>query len=359
MKKLLFIVLIPLIISCGSSKYAIEEPSELVEDQALNSQEEGWLQLGIISHDEQDYDQAKEYYKRILKQKPNSASALYEISYSSMESNNLEEALVYLKKGEKIDSENLHLFYHMHGITLDMLGKPKQAIKAFQKGIEVNPNFHLLHYSLAITSLNVGDSDQAMISLQNAVLTNFEHSSSHLLLGNLYRNKGNTIPAILSYTYFLFYESDTQRSDEVFQLINESFDSSERDTATNNINITLNGLFGISQDNEQMDGLGTAIALHSVSSKYTKDGEQLSEIEFLVKSYDFMLTLLEESQEDYEEKGFVREFYVPYLVQVKEAGYLETLVYLLFEHSNYEGVKEWIINDCVKCEEFYEWTPPE
>ena len=352
MKKLLFIVLIPLLISCGSSKYSIEQPSELIEDQPLNAQEEGWLQLGIIS-------QAKEYYKRILQQKPNSASALYEISYSSMESNNLEEALVYLKKGEKIDSENLYLFYHMHGITLDMLGKPKEAIKAFKKGIEVNPNFHLLHYSLAITSLNVGDSDQGMISLQNAVLTNFEHSSSHLLLGNLYRSNGNTIPAILAYTYFLFYESDTPRSDEVFQLINESFDSSERDTTTNEINITLNALFGNSQDNEQMNGLGTVIALHSVSSKYKKEGEQLSEIEFLVENYEYMLNLLGETQEDYEEKGFVREFYVPYLVQVKEAGYLETLVYLLFEHSNYEGVKEWIINDCVKCEEFYEWTPGE
>ena len=97
MKKLLYLILIPILISCGSSKYAIEQPGELIEDQPLNSQEEGWLKLGIISHDEGDYKQAKEYYKRILKQKPYSASALYEISYSSMESNNLEEALMYLK----------------------------------------------------------------------------------------------------------------------------------------------------------------------------------------------------------------------------------------------------------------------
>ena len=357
MKKLLYLILIPILISCGSSKYAVEQPDQLTEDQTLNSQEEGWLKLGIISHDEGDYEQAKEYYQRILKQKPNSASALYEISYSSMESNNLEEALTYLKRGERIDSENLFLFYHMHGITLDRLGKPFEAIKAFKKGIEVNPEFHLLHYSLAITSLNVGDQSQGKISLQNAILTNFEHSSSHLLLGNMYNNEGNSIPAILAYTYFLFYESNTARSDEVFQIINELFDSSERDTTTNEINITLNTLFGGSNDSEQMGGLETVLALHSVSSKYTDEDKELSEIEFIAGSYEYMLGLIEESQDDYEEKGFVREYYALYLIQVKEAGYLETLIYLLFENSGYEGVKNWIINDCVKCEEFYEWTP--
>ncbi|MBO6573679.1 MAG: hypothetical protein JJ958_14675 [Balneola sp.] len=357
MKKLLYLILIPILISCGSSKYAIEQPGELIEDQPLSSQEEGWLKLGIISHDEGDYKQAKEYYKRILKQKPYSASALYEISYSSMESKNLEEALVYLKQGERIDSESLYLFYHMHGITLDQMGKPYEAIKAFKKGIEVNPEFHLLHYSLAITSINVGDENQGMISLQNAILSNFEHSSSHLLLGNMYRNQGNSIPAILAYTYFLFYEQNTARSDEVFQAINGLFDSAERDTASNEINITINSLLGGSGDKEQMKGLEMVLSIHSVASKYSEDNKKLSEIEFIAGSYDYMLGLIEESQDDYEEKGFVREHYAPYLIQVKEAGYLETLVYLLFENSGYEGVKNWIINDCVKCEEFYEWTP--
>ncbi len=358
MRKILYLLfIIPVIYSCSSSDKVIRPQENLVEDQPLDKQEEGWLRLGIISHDDGDYEQAKEYYKRILEQKPNSASALYEITYASMESNDLDDALGYIKRGQRIDSESLFLFYHMQGIILDRMGKPNKAIEAFKAGIEVNPDFHLLHYSLAITSINVGNNEQGILSLKNAILTNFEHSSSHLLLGNMYRNQGNTVPAVLAYTYFLFYESNTERSQEVLESINELFDSSERDTTTNEINITLNSLLGGAGDNEQMGTLETMLTLHNVSSKYTKDDQEMSKIEFLVGSYDYMLKLLNDTQEDYEERGFVREYYVPYLLQVKEADYLETLVYLLFENSGYEGVKEWIINDCLKCEEFYEWTP--
>ena len=355
MKYLLFIPFFLLLLSCISSKNASKEvgESEIVSDQELNSQQEGWLKLGIISHDEGDYDKAKEYYQRILKQKPNSSQALYEISYSTVEQNNLKEALSYIRRGEKIESETRFLFYHMEGISLDKMGKPEEAIEAFKKGIEVNPSFHLLHYSLAITSINLGDNEQGIESLKNAINSNFEHSSSHLLLGNTYRNLGNNIPSVLAYTYFLFYESNTTRSEEAFISIYEIFDSAKKDSTSNDINISLSSLMGGS--NEQIEGIETILAL-SNATRFLEDAET-SKIQFIVSSYEKLVDLLAQSQDKYANKGFIRANYVPYLIQVHEAGYLETLVYLLFESSGFEGVESWIINDCIKCEDFYEWTP--
>ena len=156
MSKIYLLIITVLTVSCSSTKTTFStdnNPSNLIADELLNEQEESWLSLGIISHDEGDYEQAKEYYNRILDRKPNSAAALYEIAYSSMEDNSLKEGIEYLERGEKIKSDFQHLFYHMHGITLDKLGKPNEAIKAFQRGIEVNPNFHLLHYFLLVIHL--------------------------------------------------------------------------------------------------------------------------------------------------------------------------------------------------------------
>jgi tetratricopeptide (TPR) repeat protein len=353
MKQLLFIPFF-ILLSCSSTKNISQvEESKLIPNQELNSQEEGWLKLGIISHDEKDYAQAKEYYQRILDRKPNSSEALYEISYSSMEQNELDEALNYIKVGEKIDSDSRFLFYHMKGISLDRMGKSEEAVEAFKNGLEINPDFHLLHYSLAITSINLGNTKQGLKSLKNSVNTNFEHSSSHYLLGNTYRNLGDNIPALLAYTYFLFYESNSPRSEEAFNAIYDIISSAKNDTNSNQINITLSSIMGSSE--EQIDGLETVLAITS-ATRFT-DEKELTKIEFIVSSYDRLVSLLAESQDKYPNKNFLRSTYVPYLIKVHQEGYLETLLYLLFENSGFEGVDNWIINECVKCEEFYEWTP--
>jgi tetratricopeptide (TPR) repeat protein len=357
MRYLLLLVL-PALIACGSSKnslYKIAQPDTLITDQALNEMEISKLRLGIKSHDEGNLNRAIQYYSEILSVKPNSSETLHEIALSEYTLGNIEKSMEYAIRGQKIDSEGRAAFYHMHGIGLDVSGKPEEARNAFKYAIQLNDSLYLAHYSLAITSLNLGYVNEGISSLKNALRVNFYHSSSHLLLANVYRDLGRNVPAIMAYTYFLFYEPDTYRTQEAYENIHAIFNSATKGSDGDKVSVNLN-LFGAMED-----GLGLAEIMLSMfsASRFTEENESVSEVEFIAKGYDSLFKTIGENMEDKGEDidPFLAEYYLPFLLQISESGYMHPMVYLNFQNSIFDGVTTWIDDNWDFCNEYIEWDP--
>ncbi|HCD51294.1 MAG TPA: hypothetical protein DEQ34_02520, partial [Balneolaceae bacterium] len=284
--------------------------------------------------------------------KPHSSMALHELTLTYNTVGNYEKSIEYAQIGQKVDSESRYLFYHMQGIALDYLGKPEEAIKAFKEGIQINDTSYFLHYSLAITSLNQGYVNQAITSLQNSIMTNYGHASSHLLLARIYKDQQRNVPALLAYTYFLFYEPDSQRRLDAYDEIQEIFEMAEKGEDGQPVNVTVN-LFGALGDGMSIAEL--SLSMHS-TKRFKEEYEGVPTIEFIADGYEVLIGALPDIEDD-KEPSFEQEVYIPYLKQVHEAGYTHAMVYLIFENSLLNGVTDWINENWEICEEFLEWEP--
>ena len=354
--KYLGIIALVLCMGCASSQnsiYKVSIPNKLLENQELNDSEKELMRRAIQEHDRGNYSTAVDFYTRILQDKPNSALTLHEIALSENANGNFKESMGYTLRGQKIDSEMRFSFYHMQGINLDYVGKTEEAIKAFKESVNLNPNFVLSRYSLAITYTKMGEISEAKESLKAALQVDVSHASSHLLLGRIFQDEGKNVSALFAYTYFLFYESDSPRTQEVYRNIGEIFNQA-RLGQDGKVSIGLN-LFG---SGEMEDTMVELLFSTHLTSRFTDEKKDLSEIEFIAQGYEFLLDYYAEKDvKENEEPSFIEEFYLPYFSLVHEHGYTKAMVYLVFQNSTLEGVTPWIDDHWVLCEDYLNWEP--
>ncbi|MBO6794311.1 MAG: tetratricopeptide repeat protein [Balneolaceae bacterium] len=349
----IFIWLFPLlIIGCSTSSiYKVSDPKTLLHNDELTEAEIDDYKRAINEYDSGNYTIAKQIFAQLLEANPNSSEVIYELAMTESALGNSKVSLELVKRGQTIDAPNRTLFYHIQGIELDNAGYPKRAKKAFQKAISLNNDFHLAHYSLAITSVNLGEVDEAIVSLQNAIRANFGHASSHLLLGRIYHDMGNHVPALLAYTYFVQIEQDSPRTLQTYDAIQSIFNLATKDEETGKVEVNLNlgGAMGNGFTMYEMMLMGYS------ATRFT-EGEYDSEIDFIAKGYAMIL----EQYTEHENTGidpFFVEQYLPYLVQVYNHDYVEPMVYLTFQNSLLPEVTPWIDANLEKCEEYLAWEP--
>ncbi len=353
--KMRFIIwLVPLLVlGCSSTSiYKVSDPGTLLQNDELSEIEVQQYNHAIREYDAGNFDIAKQLFTQLLYSNPNSSEVIYELAMTESALGNSKASLELVKKGQSIDAPNRTLFYHIQGIELDNAGYPKRAKKAFQKAIELNNDFHLAHYSLAITTLNLGEVDEAILSLQNSITANFGHASSHLLLGRIYHDQGNHVPALLAYTYFVQIEQDSPRTLQTYNAIQAIFNLASKNEETGRVEVSLN-LFGAMENGFAMYEL----LLMGHSAKRHTEGEFDSEIDFISKGYALVLEQLADEANKDQFGSFFAEQYLPYLVQVHNHNYVEPMVYLTFQNSILPEVTPWIDNNLEKCKEFLAWQP--
>jgi tetratricopeptide (TPR) repeat protein len=140
------------------------------------------VQIGIKYHDNGQYDKAIETYKTALEIEPNSALINYEIAMTYMYAKDYKNAVKHSDKVIETNDKFLLQAYITKGSCLDYLGKTKESIKLYEKGIKEFGDHYLLYYNLGYTYYNLKEYDKAEEALINAINTKSDHASSHLLL---------------------------------------------------------------------------------------------------------------------------------------------------------------------------------
>ncbi|TLX74570.1 tetratricopeptide repeat protein [Labilibacter sediminis] len=308
------------------------------------------VSVGIKYHDAGEYDKAIDAYKSALEIEPNSALVNAEISLTYMYAKDYKKSIKHCDKVIDLDDKYLLQAYNTKGSCLDYLGKTKESIKLFKKGIKKFGDHHLLYYNLGYNYYNLKEYDNAEKALINAINTKSDHASSHLLLGYLMSDKNQKVQSLLSLHYFLFLEPHSSRAKTAYHLLLEQFGGNvSRDTdKPNQINIFL--------DPNQTDAeFGAADLMISMleASKTLEENKGKSDEELFIDNTTSFFKILGELKKK-NNIGLWWDFYVPLFYDIAKSKHIDTYCYYI-SHSTNDKAKEWLNNNGNKIEEFDNW----
>lgn len=319
----------------------------------LTAEEVQLLEEGMERYDKGDLAGAREIYEQLLEAKPGNTEVLYELSMTYCQAQEYDTCLRLAREGARAESPQRFLFYHMQGISLDMMGKPREAAAALQTGIRDNNGYHALHYSLGIVQMKLNQFGAAEAAFEGALRVNPAHASSHMLLAHLRADQGRRLPALLGYSTFLLYEPGSPRSLDVITRLRALLTPEEAtETADGKTRMNLNiNLFAGPDDplNTAEVALGVSLATRSLPEQ-----QHLPEIEHIASQYRLVLEVLQNIEVE-GATGYVGEVYLPFFVELSEAGHGDALPYVLLQNSGLPSVQDWLATHSDEIEQLNQW----
>lgn len=343
-----------LLAGCASSHMAKTGPAQaLLPEDTLSDEEFMQVRRGVRAHDQGDFAGARSFYDSILANKPNSPIALYQKAYAYQQEGNLQACVEVAERGFRIRSTMRFELLHLHGICLDMSGQPERALESFRAGIRENPDYLRLNYSVGVTLENLLRHDEAIRAYESALAIDVSHASSHLGIAQVYKAMNLKFAASLAYTYFLFYERDTDRSfavrESLYSLLSSVRKSQEGDQTAVNINLNI-----LTSPDDPMNAAELALGLSTVSHSLPERANW-TEAERLYHQLSTIFRIGGEVAEKSDAEGAVWGIYVPFLSQLEAAGHTEALTYLNFQGLGLEGVERWLDENDQKVQDFIVW----
>jgi len=308
------------------------------------------VQIGIQHHDNGQYDKAIETYKTALDIEPNSALINYEIAMTYMYAKDYKNSVKHSDKVIEINDKFLLQAYITKGSCLDYLGKTKESIKLYKKGIKEFGDHYLLYYNLGYTYYNLREYDKAEEALINAINSKSDHASSHLLLGYLMTDKNQKVQSLLCLHYFLFLEANSERAKTAYNLLQKQFGGNvERDKdKPDQINIFLD-------PNQSGTEFGAADMMISMleASKSLEENEGKSDNEMFVENTTSFFKILGELKKK-KNTGLWWDFYVPLFYDIARSKHIDTYCYYISQSSNGAAL-EWLKENDEKINDFNKW----
>ena len=85
------------------------------------------------------------------------------------------------------------------GVILDRKGQTEEAIKVYQKALQINENSPETHFNMGSILHRLGRSNEARISYEKAITIKSDFINAHFNLGLVYQNLQDNKKAIESY----------------------------------------------------------------------------------------------------------------------------------------------------------------
>lgn len=315
---------------------------------AQNDKLNNLISQGIALHDEKKYEEAINKYKEALEIDKKSTLANYELSYTYFTIGKYEDAIKHSTVVIEENSDNQHPAYVILGSSLDLTGKPKDAIRTYEEGIKKFPNSYLLHYNIALTCYNQREYDKAEQSAINAITLKPTHSSSHLVLSIIMRDKGQRVKSILSLYYFLLLEPDSNRSQANYDSLKKQLGQGVEKKDEMNINVSIPS----SSISDDFGAAETMISLLAASG-YSKENKNKSEMQLFIESNKSIFGILGELKK--ENKGFWWDFYVTKFYDLQQSDNYEAFSYYISLSQNNEIIKKWILENPSKMSKLGDW----
>ena len=331
--------------------FAEESLSEATKAPSLPSPaQRALVQQGVALHDSGDYDGAIRKYKQVLADTPNEVNALQEISLSYFAKKDYENALAFAKQGAEIKSDLLPDFYMTIGSILDETGKLQDALAVYKKAIDRFPNIALLHYNMAVSLLKSGEQSEARKELQESIVHDPNHASSHALLGELYRDTGYRIPAVLALSRFLVLEPESPRAQMLIPVLQQLI-TGRVSRGRNEATITLDP--DVKTDEGDYGAIELGMSL-SVAAAATKDGKNKSAFESLVTTYKLIGELISATAK--EGHGFAATYYGPYFSEMVSKNHVHAFVFNAWRSSRLKGAADWRKRNEGELQQFEMWS---
>ncbi len=312
------------------------------------------VEVGIQYHDNGEFVQAIETYKTALEIEPNSPLVNYEIALTYMYSGDYQNAIKHSDKVIKRNDKYLLQAYLVKGSCLDYLGKTKESIKLFKKGIKKFGDDHLLYYNLGYNYYNIKEFDKAEKAFIKAINTKANHASSHLFLGYLMYEKNQRVQSLLSLHFFLLLEPNSERSQNAYNLLQSQLSGGvER-------NQEEPGKIDIFLSPDQLKSeFGTIDMMITIleASKSLEENEGKSDDQMFIENTTSFFKILGEHKTK-ENTGFWWDFYVPFFYLIAESEHIDTYCYYISQ-STKETAADWLKENEKRVTDFAKWLSEE
>lgn len=331
------------------------------------------IKVGIDHHDNGQYDAAIKAYDAALELDPGNVLINYEKGLTMINKKDFEGSIQQAEIVLNSDKEELHLAAILiKGSSLDYLGRTKESIKLFENAIAQFGDDYLLYYNLGYNYYFSGNLEKAESTLIKGILAKTDHASSHLILGYTMIDQREKIESLMALYFFLLLEPDTDRADDAFAKLRDTWKGDISEGEDGNIVINLS-LPDDGDKNDPMNSLELMLSLLELGAtevaEETQGKEEISaEEEFYVKT-SMLFGMLNPDQESGNAKkkkkskkkdklapreGFWWDFYASFFYDMNEKGHTETFCYyILLPRSDI--AETWLEEHQEKVDAFIAW----
>ncbi len=335
-----------LIVAMGCVQQPVQTVSTVSPEESLEI-----IRKGAELHDQHKYAEAIAVYKNLLIRDPNNADALYEMAYSYFASHQLEKALETVDKSLKA-SKDLLMPYVLKGNCLDDMGKPKQAIKIYRKGLKVHPDSYLLYYNMGYTLVRMKQLDKAEDAFEHASVLNPDHPTSQLFLSRIWAGKGMRVQAIFAYMRFLVLEPTSSRARLAVTDLGKLLSSGVTKTEDGaNINVNLNDLLG------RKDAYTNLNMMLSLSGALVLSKDKIAGKTDLERTCYQLSGLFRSMAERHTHAAdFAWKYYSEYYQQLADRNLIMPMCMIALQSMAPDEAREWENNHKDQMEAFMQWN---
>jgi tetratricopeptide (TPR) repeat protein len=317
-----------------------------------------FFKKGIELYDAGKFEEALVQYEFALKILPNNSGIFYEMATTYVALEKFDKAIKYAEKVIKNKNGNEALAYAVLGTAYDMDGKPKKAIKAYEKGVKAFPNEYNLYYNLGITQFAQKDYDGAEKSAMSSITNNPKHANSHNLLGNIELEKNKKIKSLLPCYGYLMLKPTGKLSVAIRKSIESIYLKGVRvkqDGGNNTIFIDVAMLGSKEEFGSEESTLSMLASMQAlVIDKTLKDSLKIVETpenRFFSNTQTLFRLLSEEKRKPFD--SFWQTAYVNPIKELYDAKHVEAFCYSIYGDT--EGVKKWQEENVDKVVSYDNW----
>lgn len=163
----------------------------------------------LAAHQAQNFDQAIASYEAILKQSPQHFDALHLLAVAQFQTGNARAALTHIEQATSLNPAFAQAHIN-HGIILESLQRPKEALIAYEKALTLEPHSAeaFFNYGNALYSLH--RLEAALFNYDQALLNNPKHAATLFNRGNVLRELNQLTQALESYNRALVILPNTE-----------------------------------------------------------------------------------------------------------------------------------------------------
>lgn len=315
---------------------------------AAASEVDEYINEGIKFHDTGSYDKAIQKYKMALKLEPNNSLALYELTFSYMVSKKNKECIKTANKGLKTKSNLQKKFTVALGSCYSQLGKSKEAIKAFENGLKLDPTDTSLHLNIAVTFLNIKQNKKAIYHLKESVKYSNGYASPYYFLAEIYRTTHHRIPAMFFYMQFVLLEPNTRRSQDaskkIFSLLYQGLKKKEN----GDMDIIVNP--NSPKDEGDFTALELASSVAAAASMPGKNKKSTDDIVRYTEALTSFVKICSEIDDKNLDSTFTWQYAMKDMITLQQSSDFNTYVYVLAEKAGIQGATNWLDENKTKIE---------
>lgn len=286
------------------------------------------IQKGIEKHDNKEYYEAIQKFKKVSVNDTNYTLAQFEtaLSYLALEEYVFaQKILINLIKYE-VPYDSKALVYKMLAQTYEGEKKYDLAIKTYDEALKIYPKNHNLHFSKGITLEKYEKYQEALESYKNAVRCNANHPGSHLRLGVIAANESRFVESYFSLMSFLMLEPKSERAAGVVSMLEELANGSYNPEPKN---------IKLSEEGDEFEDINLFFKNQvALTDKYKA---KFSYSTAYAKQFHLILSNVKYNKDD---KGFWTQMYMPLFLDIFEGKTLDNMILFSLQSVNNDKVQK-------------------